>query len=914
MSGTAIILGVVAAFVGAIVWEGQGLLLGGVLGYLLGSHFDLSRKVSDLQSILTRLIGQDAGHEPTQPGTGADTTPKTESPAPAGGESETPSAAAAPEPGVVYARSGQARPSPAAAVDTVATQSAEIPSDVISEKLNQAYEWVVNFFTTGNVVVRIGLVVLFFGVAFLLKYAAEHSLLPVELRLASVALGGIVMLVIGWRLRERRRGYALLIQGGAVGVIYLTLFSAARLYDVIPPGLAFGLMLALVVLSAVLALLQDAKTLALFGAAGGFLAPVLTSTGGGSHVMLFSYYLLLNFGILFIAWYRAWRELNLLGFLFTFVIGVSWGLNYYRPEHFVSTEPFLIAFFVIFVMVSVLFAHRQPPQLKGYVDSTLVFGVPIVAFALQASLVHEFEYGMAWSAAALGAFYLGLATLLWRREPQGLRLLTEAFLALGVVFTTLVIPFALEGEWTAAAWALEGAAMIWIGVRQQRLLARLFALLLQAGAGVMFLKEVETISAGMPALNGIYLGSLAISLAGLFSARYLQAHRQRLIHWEYPAIPGLFIWGCLWWYLAGIHEVVAHTPARYENSLLLLFFAATSALAYFFHRRLDWKMIYYPVLALLPLAALMLVKDFSDAGFTHPFADYGYVGWLAVIGFYYYQLWQQDRRQEPVWLLWQHRILFWLGTLVLTLESTWAVDQLVGGAGTWSFIMWGIVPALLLKLASGSYGWCRWPVARHYADYLGIISLPLLVGVMLWSLIASLHMAGDPWPIRYLPVLNPLDLAELFVFLTMIQWFVTLRRHQKQIIYKLDNDILFYSLGAVVFIWLNGVIARTIHHWTGLRFDWHVMFNSMLFHATISVVWTLLAMFVAVIASRIRHRKLWFVGAGLLGIVVGKLFLVDLANSGTIERIVSFLVVGIIMLLVGYFSPLPPQQTMERAE
>lgn len=913
MSGIAIILGLCAAFVGALLGEGKGLLLGGVLGYLGGAYFDISRTVNELQKTLARLVSQIGGQQPAVPEETTGSRSTEDSVAVMARPEKSPVSDSL-EAEVVYAQPQHAQSAPTITAGAGISATTDSSTDLVSDKLNQVYDWVVNFFTTGNVVVRIGLVVLFFGVAFLLKYAAEHSLLPIELRLTSVALGGIIMLVIGWRLRERRRGYALLIQGGAVGVIYLTLFSAARFYDFIPPGLAFGLMLALVVLSAILALLQDAKALALFGAAGGFLAPVLTSTGGGSHVMLFSYYLLLNFGILFIAWYRAWRELNLLGFLFTFVIGVSWGLNYYRPENFASTEPFLVAFFVIFVAVSVLFAHRQPPQFKGYVDSTLVFGVPIVAFALQASLVHEFEYGMAWSAAGLGAFYLGLATLLWKRQPGGLRLLTEAFLALGVVFATLVIPFALEGEWTAAAWALEGAAMIWIGVKQQRLLARLFALLLQAGAGVIFLLEVHGISDSIPVLNGIFLGSLAISLAGLFSAYYLQAHRQRLIHWEYPVIPALFIWGCLWWYLAGIHEVLEHTPARYENSLLLLVFAASSALAYFIHRRLHWKMIYYPVLALLPLAVVILVKDFSEARFTHPFADFGYVGWLTAIGFFYSQLWQQDRQEKPLWLLWQHRVIFWLGVLVLTLEATWVVEQLVEGAGTWSFIMWGVVPALSLKLASGSAGWCQWPVARHYADYLGIISLPLLGAIMFWSVIASLHVAGDPWPLRYLPVLNPLDLAELFVFLTIIQWFVTLRRHQKQIIYKLDNDILFYGLGVIIFIWLNGVIARTIHHWTGLRFDWYVMFNSMLFHATISVVWTLLAMTIAVIASRIRHRKLWFIGAGLLGIVVGKLFLVDLANSGTIERIVSFMVVGIIMLLIGYFSPLPPQQTMERAE
>ena len=53
--------------------------------------------------------------------------------------------------------------------------------------------------------------------------------------------------------------------------------------------------------------------------------------------------------------------------------------------------------------------------------------------------------------------------------------------------------------------------------------------------------------------------------------------------------------------------------------------------------------------------------------------------------------------------------------------------------------------------------------------------------------------------------------------------------------------------------------------------------------------------------------KVWF-PAGLLALVVAKLFIVDLAGTGTIGRIVSFLVVGLLMLLIGYISPLPPRK------
>jgi uncharacterized membrane protein len=249
-----------------------------------------------------------------------------------------------------------------------------------------------NFFFGGNAVVRFGVIVLFFGVSFLLKYASEHIVIPVEARLAAVALGAVIMLAIGWRLRQSRPGYGLIMQGGGVGLLYLTVFAAFRLYQLLPAGLVFALLVGTAVFSAILAVLQDSRSLAALGVSGGFLAPLLASTGAGSHVMLFSFYAILNLGILIIAWFKAWRSLNLLGFAFTFIIGLAWGGRYYRAELLASTEPFLILFFLFYVAIAVLFALRQDASIKSPVDGTLVFGAPLIAFGLQTALVRRIEY------------------------------------------------------------------------------------------------------------------------------------------------------------------------------------------------------------------------------------------------------------------------------------------------------------------------------------------------------------------------------------------------------------------------------------------------------------------------------------------------------------------------------------------
>jgi uncharacterized membrane protein len=45
-----------------------------------------------------------------------------------------------------------------------------------------------------------------------------------------------------------------------------------------------------------------------------------------------------------------------------------------------------------------------------------------------------------------------------------------------------------------------------------------------------------------------------------------------------------------------------------------------------------------------------------------------------------------------------------------------------------------------------------------------------------------------------------------------------------------------------------------------------------------------------------------------------KLFLVDLSNRGGSERIVVFIAVGVLMLVVGYFAPMPPAVPVDASE
>ena len=103
----------------------------------------------------------------------------------------------------------------------------------------------------------------------------------------------------------------------------------------------------------------------------------------------------------------------------------------YRPAHFATVEPFLIAHFLLYLTVAILYARRAPLEARRPVDALLVFGVPLVAFGLQAALLRDSRYGVAASAFALAALYGALALILRRRERAGYPLLARAFVALG---------------------------------------------------------------------------------------------------------------------------------------------------------------------------------------------------------------------------------------------------------------------------------------------------------------------------------------------------------------------------------------------------------------------------------------------------------------------------------------------------
>jgi uncharacterized membrane protein len=1019
--------------------------------------------------------------------------------------------------------------------------------------------WVIG----GNPLLKIGVLILFLGLAFLLRYVAEHTVVPVELRYAGVAATGIALLLFGWRWRVRADNYGLILQGAGIGVLYLTTLAAMKLHPLIPVELGFGVLFAVAVFAAMLAILQDSLALAVIATLGGFAAPILTSTGRPHHVAFFTYLAVINLGIVLIAWFKAWRVLNLIGFVCTFALACLWGRQYYRPEMWQTCEPFLLLLFVMYVLITFLFARRtlaEAPEADdagfeqhavaaasqiAYVDGTLAFGVPFASFFMQYLLVRQFEYGAAFSALGFGLAYVVLAFALFRGSGMRYALLSETMIALAVVFGSLAIPLGLEERWTSAAWAVEAAGVYWVGIRQLRVHARLFALLLLFGSAVYFAMGVHVDGANGEVLDGSLLGSGMLALSSWWMYRLLRLAQADDLHrfeialrswliaagafflalmpfmlwpmnwastalallatlavfagqylserpllnwgWLYQAAAGalfmttlhlnpggsvlangwtgllaasligasmlagvwamtrqslknasaagdgahtaefskvaslgllaglvfinlapLFVlpwrfaamiwpltgiatlwwavrvrhagalafalalqlvaglahfgsrlflhegavdlltekpfmhtgfwgpllialaaficarllhkkavqasdaslgwialfWASAWWSFAWADEILRVAQADLVSACLVGAAIVTGWLWSSAARRLDWPQLGLATLAYLPALIVLLAAEWLSP-VQHPLSGWGALAWPLALLMHGLLLRRQDAWVPGTALGLAHTVGAWFFVTLTAIELRWQFAHWANAESAWPLLGWMIAPVIYLWSLTSRRIKNIWPLRDHREAYLVASAIPMVVYLLAWVWITNAISEGTATPLPYLPLLNPLEIAQVAVLLGIAIWWWSLSEHA---LFRDNKPAAIAVTGASAFAILTGSVVRSCHHFGHVAWQPDALITSNLVQTSLSVVWSIVAIGLMMAGNRNRQRWIWIIGACLIAVVVAKLFLVELAATGSLARIVSFIVVGVLLLLVGYFAPLPPKK------
>jgi uncharacterized membrane protein len=774
------------------------------------------------------------------------------------------------------------------------------------------FDYIKPWFTGGKLFVTIGLILLFIGAAMLFKYVAHYIEVPIELRFMGVAAAALGMIAAGHRIMTSRPEYGLYLQGGGLGLLFLTVFAAFKFYSLLDPKIAFFTLVLIGACTIWLSVRYNSMPLAVLAVVGGFLAPILTSTGQGSHIALFSYYLLLNVVIFCIAWFKSWRGLNFTGFAFTFVIGLSWGGKYYVPEFYQSVQIFLILYFLLYVGVSLLFASRTRPNVYQALDAASIFGVPLIGFTLQMTLTDHFEYGIAISAAALSAFYGIVSFALKDTENEGWKLLRRIYAAFSIAFFSLAIPYAVDARATSSLWAVEGACLIWMYLQSRNLWYVRGGTLLILGSAIALLFNIDAQGMGVRFVNGFYMAGMLVTLSAWFGAFTIQKSNPSGQSEAHTAMLLLAALGLFGWFTTNLMEIhslliTPETVSEVQTVLLpwLAFITVSSVAFFLLQKQFSVPLWEYPVQAVIYCMWLAAVLQLLWISPYHPFNAGG--TWVWPLCFVlYYAFWLKsgsntvkDSYHALAGVLLVLLCGFELGHHFQKLQALQesGIEPVISAQ---RIAGWLLASTCVLYITLIRPEFCPWPVMRHLDTY-------VVLGKFFWfwtvilSAFACLDSEITTMP-GYIPILNIAD--AILVISVAIASISLLRLRTNPDTYPIYY--ILWILGA--FSVFNSMLLKISGHILSLPYLSPSMFASVEVQTILTIVWTLLAMSLMIGASQKQVRPLWFLGAGLLCVVIAKLFLVDLAGVGTLSRIISFIGVGILTVLLGYFSPIPPKE------
>jgi uncharacterized membrane protein len=397
----------------------------------------------------------------------------------------------------------------------------------------------------GNWLNKIGIVAIILGMAYFLKYAIDTRWIGEMGRVVLGVITGLGLLFCGEALqRKQYRAYGITIAAGGIAILYFSIFAAFNFYSLITQLPALFLMVMITTSAVVMALRYDAKVIAWIGILGGFLTPVMLSTGRDNQVGLFIYIALLDSGVLALAYFKEWRTLNLLAFLLTQLTFLAWVSGFYTEAKLWRTEFFLTLFFLIFAVMSFLYnvVHRKASQAR---DLTLIFMNGAVYFLWTYSLLQSkyFDY-LGLYAVLMAAVYVALGSVAHRRSRQD-NLLFLIFLSMGLTCLTLAIPIQLKQNWITIGWAVEAVILTWIGFHLADYKLRLAGFLVATLLAIRLL-FYDTLSPvtdlGFAVLLNERSATFLAGIIAIFAMAYLYAqHREKLVGQEASRIAGLII-------------------------------------------------------------------------------------------------------------------------------------------------------------------------------------------------------------------------------------------------------------------------------------------------------------------------------------------------------------------------------------
>jgi len=404
-------------------------------------------------------------------------------------------------------------PSPTHGQKPLVSESAPVPTESSEEK---GARWLG----------RIGIVALLFGVAFFLKYAFDNDWIGPMGRVMMGVLAGIGMIGVGHRFRSRYGAYADLWLGGGIGVLYLSMYASFAFYQLISQGVAFSLMALVTALALVLAVSGGTINIAAIGVFGGFLTPIMLRTGVDNLVQLSLYMIILNLGVLGVAWFKKWTKLNYLTFLGTITLFGGWMSSFYRPERLEMTFFFLTIFFLLFLATSVMH-HFARKEVSTPMDQLLLLANAAGYFGVCYGILKpEYDAFLGFFALLLALVYLAVGYVSYSSN-KGDRTMNLMLPGIAVVFLTIAIPLQLDGYTVSLSWLIEALVLIAISLFIRERVIQVFGwIVLMLGTAGVF-NDVGEIHAAGEALTpfwntGFFLMTTLVAVLYAISWLYVR--------------------------------------------------------------------------------------------------------------------------------------------------------------------------------------------------------------------------------------------------------------------------------------------------------------------------------------------------------------------------------------------------------
>lgn len=314
-----------------------------------------------------------------------------------------------------------------------------------------------------NLINKIGILITIIGVAIGARYAIDRQLIDPLTRIILGYLSGIVLFGFAVRLKKTYVNFSAVLLSGAMAVMYFITFTAYSLYELMPQGVAFALMVVFTGFTTFAAIMYNRQVIALIGLVGAYAIPFLLSRDSGRFDVLFAYTAIINSGILVIAFKKYWKVLYNLSFIVTWLIFSYWYFMDYHVRHFTPAMVFLFLFFIIFYLAFLGYKLVRREKLNSG-DIILLLANSFIFYGLG---YHMIDSGN--SSHLLGLFtvlnavlHFAVAVVIYRKK-LGDRNLFYLVAALALVFATIAIPVQLDGKWVTLLWVVEAALLFWIG-------------------------------------------------------------------------------------------------------------------------------------------------------------------------------------------------------------------------------------------------------------------------------------------------------------------------------------------------------------------------------------------------------------------------------------------------------------------